>query len=109
MDAYESRSVEVALQQIEDGTLWERFGSQFMGALIGSEFVPVGGILDKGIDGLEHIVCRRGSETKIYQMSKEASVEMETCFTHRSTRRTPSEGLSHHFTAELVRLPRQEA
>src|SRR5579864_6470664 len=75
MEALETRAVEFALLQIEDGMVWERFSNQFLGALIGAEFIPIGEILDKGIDGLEHVFFRGGAETKIYQASIEKNPE----------------------------------
>lgn len=52
-----------------NGTEFEEFAQVFLSQVIGYEFIPHGGIKDKGIDGLETIIMRRGREKDIYQVS----------------------------------------
>lgn len=60
-----------ALAQIKDGNIFENFGLDFMSKVLGYEFLPAGGIRDRGIDGLEHTFHRHGVERTIYQLSIE--------------------------------------
>ncbi len=60
-----------AMNQINDGFVFENFGLSFLGATLGYGFIPVGGVKDKGIDGLEYTFGRKGFEKNIYQLSTE--------------------------------------
>lgn len=64
-----------AINQIDDGFVFENFGLSFLGATLGYNFVPVGGVKDKGIDGLEYIFNKEGFEKNIYQLSTELNSE----------------------------------
>lgn len=64
-----------AMNQINDGFVFEKFGLSFLGATLGYDFIPVGGAKDKGIDGLEYIFGRKGYEKNIYQLSTELAYE----------------------------------
>ena len=64
-----------AMNQINDGFVFEKFGLSFLGATLGYNFIPVGGVKDKGIDGLEYIFGRKGHEKNIYQLSTELAYE----------------------------------
>lgn len=64
-----------ALSKIEDGFIFEKFAQEFVGEVMGYSFVPVGGLKDRGIDGLEHMCQRDGHERNIYQMSIEKACE----------------------------------
>lgn len=66
-----------AMNQINDGFVFEKFGLSFLGAILGYEFIPVGGVKDKGIDGLEYIYGRKGFEKNIYQLSTEKASEQK--------------------------------
>jgi len=58
-----------ALAQIKDGTLFENFTLDFLSKILGYEFIPAGGIRDRGIDGFEHAFHKKGYERTIYQLS----------------------------------------
>ena len=58
-----------AIDQIKDGFIFEKFAQGFLSKVLGYNFLPAGGIKDKGIDGLEHMFNREGFERDIYQMS----------------------------------------
>lgn len=73
MDAVDPKSVEYALSKIEDGFIFERFAQEFLSAVLGKDFVPVGGIHDKGIDGFTHTFSLGNHAKSIYQMSIEKS------------------------------------
>lgn len=60
------------LGQIKDGDIFERFGLDILSKVMSYEFVPAGGLKDRGIDGLEHTFHRKGLERTIYQLSIEA-------------------------------------
>jgi len=64
-----------AMNQINDGFVFEKFGLSFLGATLGYDFIPAGGVKDKGIDGLEYIFGRTGYEKNIYQLSTELGYE----------------------------------
>lgn len=57
--------IEIALEKVE-GFAFERFAQDFLSALEGRSFVPVGGINDGGADGLYE--C--GGERKILPIHK---------------------------------------
>ena len=64
-----------ALNQINDGFVFENFALRFLPLILGYEFMPVGGVKDKGIDGLNYIYSRAGFEKKIFQLSTETNSE----------------------------------
>lgn len=64
-----------ALNQINDGFVFENFALRFLPLILGCEFMPVGGVKDKGIDGLNYIYSRAGFEKKIFQLSTETNSE----------------------------------
>ena len=64
-----------AINLIDDGFIFENFGLSFLGATLGYNFAPVGGVKDKGIDGLEYIFNKEGFEKNIYQLSTELNSE----------------------------------
>ncbi len=66
---------EYAIKKIDDGFIFENFALGFLNAVLGYEFIPVGGTKDKGIDGYQHVFCRKGSEKIIYQLSTEKTFE----------------------------------
>jgi hypothetical protein len=67
--------VEFVLSKIDDGFLFERFAKEFLGHLRGVDFEPVGGVKDKGIDGLEYAMSPAGRGKIIYQASIEKSAK----------------------------------
>lgn len=54
-----------ALGQINDGNIFEQFGLDFLAKVLGYDFIPAGGVRDRGIDGMEHTSNRRGYERAI--------------------------------------------
>ena len=66
---------EYAVAKIDDGDIFERFGTEFLAASLGYEFIPVGGSKDKGVDAFKHIVCRKHHEKIIFQLSTELDHE----------------------------------
>ena len=64
-----------AINQIDDGFVFENFAQSFLNAYLGHSFTPVGGSKDKGLDGFEHVFHRNERELLIYQMSTEKNTE----------------------------------
>ncbi len=64
-----------ALNQINDGFVFENFALRFLPLILGYEFMPVGGVKDKGIDGLNYIYSRAGFEKNTFQLSTETNTE----------------------------------
>lgn len=77
MDGVDPKAFEFALSQIEDGFLFEDFSNNYLTKVLGHNFLPVGGIKDRGIDGLEHIFHRNGYERYIYQSSIEKNSKLK--------------------------------
>ncbi|MCF7916954.1 MAG: hypothetical protein K9L61_04175 [Candidatus Omnitrophica bacterium] len=73
MDGVDPKEFEFVLSKIDNGFIFEKFASSFLSSVIGYNFIPHGGIKDKGIDGLEHIYHREGYKRQIYQMSIDKS------------------------------------
>jgi len=71
MEGFSPDAFRFALSQIKDGGIFERFGLDFLSKVLSYNFVPAGGLRDRGIDGLEHTFHRRGLERTIYQLSIE--------------------------------------
>lgn len=64
-----------ALNQINDRFVFENFSLRFLPLILGYEFLPVGGVKDKGIDGLNYIYSKAGFEKNIFQLSTETNTE----------------------------------
>jgi hypothetical protein len=60
------------VSKINDGFLFERLAQDLTCQLVGIDFTPVGGVKDRGIDGLEHTLEQNGDGMTIYQFSIEA-------------------------------------
>ena len=73
MQGIEPRALEFALGEIKEGFVFESFAQSFLGAMMNYQFVPVGGIHDKAIDGLEHVFSRKGFSQQVFQISIEKS------------------------------------
>lgn len=67
----EPRTVQYILSQIDSGFMFEDFAKEFIASTDGVTFIPIGGVKDKGIDGLEFTYSVEGLNRKIYQFSKE--------------------------------------
>jgi hypothetical protein len=75
MNGVDPEAFRFALSQIDDGFVFEEFAKDFLSKILSYEFVPAGGVKDRGIDGLEHLFERKGYERYIYQASKEKTCE----------------------------------
>jgi len=64
-----------ALNQINDGFVFENFGLSFLPIIFGYDFMPVGGVKDKGIDGLNYVYSKKHHEKNIFQLSTEHNTE----------------------------------
>lgn len=73
MDAVQADAFEFAMKKIRDGFVFERFAQDLLCQIIGQEFLPMGGVGDNGIDGLEHCFTPTGVARTIYQLSIEAN------------------------------------
>jgi hypothetical protein len=69
------QAFEYALGKINDGFLFEQFSQEFLSHILGEKFSAVGGIRDRGIDGLEHIFSPHFKTRNIYQASIEKDSE----------------------------------
>jgi hypothetical protein len=66
---------EFAITKIEDGFVFEKFGTNFLAAVLGSEFIPVGGTKDKGVDAFQHLYTRSNVDKTVFQLSTELGHE----------------------------------
>lgn len=71
MKGIDPKAFEFALAKIDNGDIFENFASSFLAQIRGEDFIPSGGIKDRGIDGLEHIFHKKGLNRIIYQSSIE--------------------------------------
>ncbi len=55
MSGIDPEAMRYALKKIKDGFIFESFAQEFLSQKLGYEFIPAGGIKDRGIDGLEHV------------------------------------------------------
>lgn len=60
------------LSQIKDGFVFEKFAQDLLCEIIGVEFMPMGGVHDRAIDGLDHTFCQKDDQATIYQISIQA-------------------------------------
>jgi hypothetical protein len=74
MNPVSPNEMRAVLNLFSDGFVFEDFAKSFLSAYFLESFVPVGGVKDRGIDGLEHIIGRKGS-TKIFQISIQKTYE----------------------------------
>ncbi len=58
--------------KVTDGFLFEKFAQALLCQIIGVDFVPLGGVKDKGIDGLDHTWQQNNDPKTVYQISIEA-------------------------------------
>jgi hypothetical protein len=56
---------------LDNGWVFENFGQTFLSARLGYEFIPVGGSMDQGIDGFQHLFSRSSNLREIFQLSTE--------------------------------------
>jgi hypothetical protein len=69
MDGIDPSAFKYAVGLISDGDVFERFCLDFLAKILGHEFIPAGGIRDRGIDGFEYTFYRTQTERVIYQLS----------------------------------------
>jgi hypothetical protein len=69
MNGVNTASVRGALELIKDGTVFENFAKDFLSKRLSHEFIPIGGIHDRGLDGVERIYNAKGVAKTVYQMS----------------------------------------
>jgi hypothetical protein len=67
----DKEAFEYAISKIDDGNIFEIFGNNFLSAVLGYSFIPVGQTKDKGVDGFQHIFSRNDSHKHIFQLSTE--------------------------------------
>lgn len=67
----DKKAFEYAISKIDDGEIFEMFGNDFLSAVFGYDFIPVGKTKDKGVDGFQHIFTRGEKEKHIFQLSTE--------------------------------------
>src|SRR5579871_5531532 len=63
---------DLILGKITDGFQFEALAKNLLCLIIGVDFVPVGGVKDKGIDGLDHTFYQSSDDKTIYQISIES-------------------------------------
>lgn len=107
MDTVDPRAFEYALGKINDGFIFERFAQEFISSVIGCEFIPAGGIHDRGIDGLEHIIVQDKPIKNIYQMSIEKEPERKI---EKSIKKLFENGIDFDLFVYVtnVRIPDQD-
>ena len=81
MEKIDQTAFRYALSSIDDGFIFEEFAQAFLAALLGHDFIPVGGTKDRGIDGFQHIFSPNNRTETIYQMSTELGFEEKICST----------------------------
>lgn len=69
MNTVDTRAFEFAMSHIKDGNIFERFAQELLCAILGYEFIPVGGYKDRGIDGIERCFEAQNVSRTIYQIS----------------------------------------
>ncbi|MGE0600370.1 MAG: hypothetical protein AB7J35_14560 [Dehalococcoidia bacterium] len=75
-----------AIGRLANGLTFEKFGLRFLAATQGYKFIPVAGIHDRGIDGLEHTFTAEGVERTVYQISIESNGRQKIRDTLRALR-----------------------
>ena len=69
------RTFRLAISQIQDGMIFEEFANSFLSAVLGYQFIPVGGTKDRGIDGLQYLYHREKYNRRIFQSSIEKNAK----------------------------------
>ena len=69
MNGVDPKSANYAINKIDDGNVFETFAKDFLSKLLGYNFIPIGGMHDKGIDGLERTFYESDKKKTIYQLS----------------------------------------
>ena len=71
----DKEAFEYSITKIDDGIIFEKFGLSFINAIVGHNFIAVGGTKDKGIDGFNHTFHNSKNDKTIYQLSTEKTYE----------------------------------
>lgn len=71
----DKEAFEIAIAKIDDGNIFEEFGTTFLSSVLGYNFIPVGGTKDKGVDGFQFILSRNTQNKHIFQLSTELGHE----------------------------------
>lgn len=66
------QAFDYVLSKVSDGFLFERFAQALLCQIVGIDFISLGGVKDRGIDGLDHTWQLSTDERTIYQISIEA-------------------------------------
>jgi hypothetical protein len=69
MNKVNTEAFDFLLSQIKDGFIFEKLTQNLLCEIIGKDFLPVGGVKDRGIDGLDHTSEQSDDPATIYQMS----------------------------------------
>ena len=88
MEKIDQTAFRYALSSIDDGFIFEEFAQAFLAALLGHDFIPVGGTKDRGIDGFQHIFSPNNRTETIYQMSTELGFEEKICIDFKTIQKT---------------------
>jgi hypothetical protein len=67
----EPKNFEFVVKHIEDGNIFEDFAQSFLCAFLGESFIPLGGIHDKGMDGMDRCYNTNKITKTVYQISIE--------------------------------------
>ncbi len=86
MEGIDPRAFEFVLSQIDDGLVFERFAQDLLCQVIGPNFTPIGGVRDRGIDGLEYCHEFTGAKDTIYQLSIDADPRGKSVATAKKLR-----------------------
>ena len=66
------QAFDYVVSKVTDGFLFEKFAQDLLCQIVGIDFAPLGGVKDRGLDGIDH-TWQQGSDDKtIYQISIEA-------------------------------------
>jgi len=73
MSQVDLQAFEYIVGKVTDGFLFEKFAQDLLCQIIGIGFVPLGGVKDRGIDGLDHTWSQKSDPKTIYQISIQAT------------------------------------
>lgn len=73
MTDVDPKAFEYALGNVTSGDVFEKFAQAFLAARLDREFLPVGGMHDRGIDGLLHLFREKEREKYVFQASIQES------------------------------------
>src|SRR5579862_515135 len=106
-ESIDLQAFDYILDKVSDGFLFERFVQDLLCQIIGVEFIPAGGVKDRGIDGLDHTSFPTGNERTIYQVSIEADPKAKILKTLNSLRKNKIDLLRLFYVTNRV-VPQQD-